>query len=348
MDTIQVGITLNEDRLGHISDEQKESIGKDIHNFKSPYGHRYSDYIEVSDKGNIVIKISYPRFYEGVNAYLISSSKKCSKVQNDFCFKLYSHDILFDSKISIDRVDIPFTFLMNDEYNFYSFKKVYQIFSFVYKKNFPNVTPKAYVDIETFRAETLIYASTKNPNNYNSRLIIYDQYNNITTKTALEVDLFEILEKYPDLKNRMRIEVSKRIKRNGFTVKAFESFDIFREYRDNYKEYLLKNILDLEEINKIYDELAYELALKLDIRRTFSRNFNYENFIYKEIDDIHDYEIIRRALKILISNISTRENAITTIRKVLREYEASSGVIVMNTYKAIKEIREVIVRSFID
>ena len=49
-----------------------------------------------------------------------------------------------------------------------------------------------------------------------------------------------------------------------------------------------------------------------------------------------------------ISNIKTRENAITTIRRVLSEYEEVSNIIIKDTYNAILDIRETIENSFLD
>ncbi len=70
------------------------------------------------------------------------------------------------------------------------------------------------------------------------------------------------------------------------------------------------------------------------------------SFIYKEIDKIYDYEIIRRALKICIKNENTKENAITVIRKILNSYQANEKIIVMDTYKIIRDIRGKIYWSF--
>ena len=131
---------------------------------------------------------------------------------------------------------------------------------------------------------------------------------------------------------------------NLLVIQAFAQLP----YAESFKNYILENILDMETIDKIYEELASGLVDKLEAHRTFSRNFNYENFIYREIDNIYDYEILRRAVKKLNNNVKTRENAITAIRKVLLEYEREKGIIVMNTYEAILDIRETIENSFRD
>ena len=46
--------------------------------------------------------------------------------------------------------------------------------------------------------------------------------------------------------------------------------------------------------------------------------------------------------------MKTRENAITSIRKILSEYEEENEIIIKDTYKAILAIRETIENSFLD
>ena len=52
------------------------------------------------------------------------------EVQAHFALALKKHELLCDVLISLDRVDIPFTFLMDPEYDFSSYKKVYQVLGF--------------------------------------------------------------------------------------------------------------------------------------------------------------------------------------------------------------------------
>ena len=61
-------------------------------------------------------------------------------------------------------------------------------------------------------------------------------------------------------------------------------------------------------------------------------NFNYEVFILQNFDSIYDYEILRRALKINIENQSTRENAVTKVRRILNGIQNERNIIVMDTY----------------
>ncbi|MBP7101431.1 MAG: hypothetical protein KBA67_07885 [Leptotrichiaceae bacterium] len=348
MDTIQIALKLSKSILNEISYGDLNDLRGYIENIKSPKGYRYCDCLEVSRAGNIVVKISYPRYYRGINAFLISNNRECMKVQKSFCEEILNHSLLFDAEVILNRVDIPFTFMMDPGYDFNSYKKIYQIFNYIYRRKNINAKPKAFAKIQKFVIETLIFTDTSNTSAYNSKIMIYNQHENIRSKTNCEID-FEIIEKeYPDLFRRMRIEVSKRVQRKEFSIDEFSKFNIFREYSERYKKYLLKNIFDLDEIEDFYDEQAQELAdIFLDYREGVS-NFIYENFIYKEMENIFDYEIIRRALKICIETRKTREKAITSIRKVLREYERDKNIIVMNVYDTILEIREEIEQYFLD
>lgn len=342
MDTIQVSIKLNENNIKKLTHENIQEIRRFINGIKNLEGYHYCKFLELSSVNNIVVKISYPRFFEHVNAYLISDSQECLRVQDHFSLRISNHPLLYGSVIYLNRVDIPFTFIMGPNYDFNSYKKVYQVFNYVYKRKNRRASPKAFMDIEEFKVETLTYADTPGISANNSKIMIYDQYKNIETKTRDREALNNLETEYGDLSRRMRIEVSKRIKRKGFTVEEFSQFDIFGEYFVKHKNYLLENILDLNEVDNFYNEKAIDLANRLLEYKEGSNFFTYENFIYREIEHIYDYEIIRRALKICIDNINTRENAITTIRKVLKDYQLNENIIVMETYKNIIEIRKAI------
>lgn len=347
MDTIQIGIKLNMQRVQRIFDSSRSDIKKFINSIRSPYGHTYCDFSERTTEKKIILKISYPRFFAGINVFLITNRMECMQVQHEFSLVINNHPLLYDAKIKLDRVDIPFTFHMNPGYNFNSYRKIYQIFDYVYRKKYAKASPTAITDIKRFKAETMVYSDTPSTRAYNSKIMIYDQYKNISTKTKDESNFCEIDAKYDDLSRRMRIEVSKRIVRKEMPLEGFRQFDIFAEYFGQYKKYILEKILDLYEVENFYNEKSQELANKLTIYRDEVPFFNYENFIYKEIEHIYDYEIIRRALKLCIENQKTREKAITTIRKVLFNYQLNENIIVMETFNTILSIRDVIENYFI-
>ena len=346
MDTIQISIVLSEEKLKEVTHADLQDAAKYINEIKSKYGYRYCDCLDISNSGNLIVKISYPRFFKGVNAHLISTSTECNQVHWDFCFNIYKHPLMHDAEIELSRVDIPFTFMMTKDYNFNSYRKVYQVLDYVYRKKNIKSNPKAYTNVSKYTPETIIYADTPTIAKYNQKIMIYDQFNNLKAKTEDESRFFEITAEYKGLSKRMRIEVSKRINRKSFSIQEFIEFNIFKEYSKKYKKYLLDNLFDLDEVDIFYEESAIKLAKRLLNYRKQVSNFIYEAFIYREIEHIYDYEIIRRALKICIDNPKTREKAITVIRKVLMAYQLDENIIVMDTYETIEQMREVIEQYF--
>ncbi len=340
MDTIQISLILNKEKLEKLSQIDIGNIITYINGIKSEKGYRYCDCFKISNIGNFIVKISYPRFFDGINAYLITNSMECEQVHWNFSMNMSKHSLLCDAQIDLNRVDIPFTFMMGLNYNFNSYRKVYQVLDYVYREKNKKSNPKAYTNVSEYKPETIIYADTPTLAKYNQKVMFYDQYNNLKAKTDDEDRLYELEAKYDNLSRRMRIEVSKRINRKTFSIDAFSQFNIFKEYSVKYKDYILENLFDLNKVNEFYEKNAIELATRLLNYKEKATNFNYEAFIYKEIEHIHDYEILRRALKMCIDNLKTREKAVTSIRKVLMSYQLNENIIVMETYITIKQMRE--------
>jgi hypothetical protein len=199
----------------------------------------------------------------------------------------------------------------------------------------------AYTNVSEYEPGTIIYSDHPQRAKYNKRVMFYDQYNNLRSKTEEEKFNGIVLE-YDGLSRRMRIEMSSRIKRVPVSIQDFPDYPIFSTYLPQFKEHILYSLFDLNEVNNFYNEKSVELANKILRYREETTNFLYETFIYKEVERIHDYEIIRRALKICIDNIKTREKAITVIRKVLFKYQLNENVIVMDTYNTIVQMKRVI------
>ena len=346
MDTIQISIILKEEKSNEVKLKDLENAAKYISEIKSEYGYGYCSDVKVSRDGNLIVKISYPRFFAGINAYLISNSMECLQVHWHFCLSINEHPLIRGALIKLTRVDVPFTFMMDPNNSFSSYRKIYQVLDYVYRKKNKKANPKAYTNVSEYKPETIIYADTPTLSKYNKKIMIYDQFNNLKSKTDDEKRFYNLNVEYEGLSRRMRIEVSKKINRDGFSIFEFSQYDIFKEYSKKYRKYLLENLFDLKIVDEFYENKAEELAKKLLSYREETSNFTYETFIYKEIEHIHDYEIIRRALKMCINNLKTREKAVTAIRKVLRTYQFKKSIIVMDTYETIKKMREQVINYF--
>ena len=265
MDTIAVKLM-----LGIQNTIEIDNIKKYFNNIKSYYGFTYCDAKEVVEGGNFLVKISYPRFFKGINAYLITKESECLEVQEHFCDRV-RNKFGDDVEIILTRVDIPFTYNMNN-YSLRAYDNIFKIFALIYSKKYPNSSTKGIIELKTGKKESLTFADTKCPSAYNHRLMIYNQYENIFRKTSNK-EFDEILINYPDLPHRMRCEVSKYIDRNSFSVEKFKNLNILRSYYYQYKKYIFKNFLDFVEIDKIYEEATEKLAQKIGRRKRESGSY---------------------------------------------------------------------------
>ena len=340
MDTIEVKFNFR----GNPLLEEIESFKNHVSSLTSPMGYRYCDFLEVSrtkkeKKLGAIFKVSYPRYFNGDNSYLVTTRKECFEVQehliNSILCDPFFRTIIADVKLA--RVDIPFTYYMSEDMDFHSYINAYKIFALVYNTQKANARAKGYVDLIDEKYETVVYSDNgKVDKSSHDRLMIYNQYQNLKTKLG-EERLEEIIANYQNLKRRMRLEVSKRIRREPFSLENFKNFDILGEYFEKYKNYILENVLNREIIENFYNENARNLSELLSQKRALG-NFNYEVFILKNLNNIYDYEILRRAIKMGIDNPKTRESAITKVRKILNEYQKEERIIIMDTYKIICEM----------
>lgn len=346
MDTIEIRLNLKKG-LEFDTINQLRTVITSLTSKKG--GYRYCDVLEISPKGNLIVKISYPRYFAGTNAFLVGSRNDCIKVQTDFINSIFS-DVYWASiieDITLTRVDIPFTYYMNPNESFASYRNIFYIFAFVYGIKKENARTKAYMDLQNRNFETLIYS----PNGCvgkgaNNKLEVYNQALNLRNKLEDEA-WYNVVNTYEDLPTRIRMEVSKRIRRRkNFSPNEFATFDILGTYFEEYKRYVLDNVLDFNVIDKLYNNWAYELSLKLSEARKI-KGFNYGKFFYQNQPIIYDYEIVRRALGIGIDNINTRENAITRVRQVLIQYENTHNIILMDVYGTLKKIEAQIKTTYL-
>lgn len=221
---------------------------------------------------------------------------------------------------------------MNNTEEFTSYENVYRIMGVVYNELKAGARPKAFIDMIDNSMETVIYSDNgKSDKSSNNKLMLYNQYINLSNKLDEEV-FEEALDTYKDLPYRIRMEVSKRIRlRRSFNSQGFANLDILGHYFEDYKNYILNYALNIKKIDELYNIWSTNLAKMLSEKRALG-NFNYEVFILQNFDSIYDYEILRRALKINIENQSTRENAVTKVRRILNGIQNERNIIVMDTY----------------
>lgn len=347
MDTMQLGLMFDEDI--DISRREQQRIQNKIESIQSPIGNMFCDVIKFSTISNkVIIKVSFPRYFYHNNAYLVESSEECFKVQKTLIKELkksFGEDL---KTISVERIDIPFTYIMDKNCAFTDYNNIYKVAALIFGIKHKKSVSKSIIDTITEDRETITYADTTTISGYNKKVMIYDQYLNLKTKLGKHSREFkDTIKDFPELKRRMRIEVSKRTPRIPISLKEFSKYDFFKDSSEKYKKLLLKELLNNESLENIYEKEIKKLSKILKkYREKKGKRFKYENFIMVEMKNIYDYKILRGALKVILKNNKSLENGVSQVRRILKELEEEDGLKILEVKKEIKKIRKTIKKAF--
>ncbi len=316
--------------------------------------------IPKEDKEVLNIKLSYPKAYAATNAFLISNSKECLTVNNRF-IDIIENGLRYDGVNSIRdnsdelvnwfrnnvtirllRVDTPFTYIMTKT-NFNGYKNLYMMLNDIYMHLNQNSIPKNFGIIGSGETETLIFTETANVSSYHSKVMIYNQYNKFQNYHHNSNFFNNLLIEYPDLHKRMRIEISKRVNRKVFTTEEFRDFDIFNAYVYQNARYALRNLFNVEIFEVIYRERIEKIKQMLVYERQFP-GFTYQNFIYRYINEIWDYDIIRIAIMEILNNDNSGYQGTSTVKGILNRYQQKTGICFTELRKNFNDIRGMLIK----
>lgn len=314
----------------------------------------YCDKIIYNPKSNyITLRLSYPRVFDRTNAYLLKTSKECQEVH----YKLINDILTFDDSfeeadililrdwfikyvtISIIRVDIPFTYCIPFLETFNSYSNVYKLMIEVFEAKNKTKVKDIGVTINGER-ETYILSDKPNVNDSYKKVVIYNQAKKFQDLYSKKPEIYNnILEKYSDLKYRMRIEVSIKVGLKGKSLEEFSEFNIYKEYVKQFAKYALENLFDESELSNIYFNKAEKLAELLKKSREM-KNLNYRGFIYSNKDKIYDYNILRAAIFRVTENPNTKYSASHEVKEILKELQKETGVIYIDTKARMRKITD--------
>lgn len=356
LDTIKIKFMLGEETGEYIQTLAKEVIANVLN--RVPYCDKITS--KTLPNGEIVIetRFSYPRFFSKTNAYLIKTKEECIRVHKKFIVEIWSEvglikDIRTNEKIELrewinnnlriklTRVDVPFTYIMKDTESFKSYQTIYKVLGEVFKiKNKKCVPKEIKGDGEI---QTIVLSNTANPNDYNSKLTIYNQAQKFKDyyKEKYPSLLETIYKQNIDLEQRIRMEVSKRVNRKEFTLEEFENFDIFTEYVKPYAKYILDNIFDDNVLEMVKEQQIALLKEKLTAERK-KNNFSYENFIFYNHNLIYDWDILRQAIMETSSNENSGYQGTSTAKKILTKLEQDRDVLYFGVFKKIADMKKMI------
>ena len=349
MDTISININVKH----YQGDIQIEYLRREINSIQSEFGFTYVDFMSVNTNSNYTLKVSYPRYYKGINAYLVNTSYEVLRVNQNLIAQLntvFTNIGILDYTISLIRADIPFTYEKPSNLSFNDYFEVFRLMCISYhetkqSKKEKRLSTTGIIGMISREIETVNFTNSSG----NIEVCIYNQYLNILRKTSNPQMINQYSQLYPDLVNRIRIEVRRRIQRKEFLPNEFAMFDILGEYLPQHKNFILKYLFNKKVFEDIKNEYIYCLdsAYKDYIQR--HGRINYETWVLENINYIVDYSIIREVLARNIPNKKTLENAITVVRRVLRNINPMYDAIFKNlkniekaikTYSPVQQIQD--------
>lgn len=339
MDTIAINIDVKH-CMGDICIER---LKMGVNNIQSEFGFTYVDFLKMNSNTNFTLKVSYPRYYKGINAYLVNTSYEVLRVNQNLVSQLnsiFTQIGIIDYTINLIRVDIPFTYIKPCDLDFYAYGEVFRLMCISYvntrqSKKGKSSNTTGIIEMISKKLETVNFTN----NSGNIEVCIYNQYLNILRKTSDPQMINQFSQLYPDLVNRIRIEVRKRVQRNEFLPLEFANFDVLGEYLPQHKNFILKYLFNKKVFENTKNEYIYRLdnTYKAYIQR--HRRINYEAWVLENINHIVDYSIIREVLVRNIPNKKTLENAITVVRRVLKNINPMYN----NVFKSLDSIKKAIV-----
>lgn len=277
----------------------------------------------------IMIILSFPRFYSRTNAYLLTKSKECKQVIRDFVTSFFKEKYIHDDynkwvkdkiRIKLVRVDVPITYLMDKDKCFNDYQNVFCLLENIYNRGNKRMGKRNDV-------ETIILFDGKTKDSSNSKITIYNQHRKFE---SMYPKLISRLEKeFSDLKCRIRIELSKRIRRKEFTVKEFKYFDFYENYIYEYAQDIRENLFNENTIEKIWQK-----QIELLVDRYNKSSSRLETFLWENLEDIWDYEIIKKVLDRVIENDNTYYKKCSQAKEFLEKREKDTGII----YFGIRDI----------
>lgn len=315
MDTIQLNINCRDWRYNGYFDKLRQRINQ----ITSPYGYTYVDFLTQRAADSFSIKVSYPRFFFGINAGIVNKSVEVLEVNRHLVnelSKIAEQCEIGRIELDLIRVDIPFTVYKPEDMNFSDYLQVFRLMSIVYTETRKiKYGPTGIFNMNKLEVETVNFTN----NSGNIEVCIYNQALNIQRKTQSSFDYVSCQKKFPDLVNRIRIEVRKRISRKPFSPEQFSKFDVLGEYGNAHREFLLTHLFNTQVISNFIDErINYLDNTFKDYLKDFGR-INYRAWLLWQKNNLYDYSVIREVLKRNISNQSTYENAITRVNHILED-----------------------------
>ena len=301
MDTVDVRLTLGRPL-------EATHINYIVENIKWISRLRYWD-----NKCSFVV--SFPKFFYSMNnAYLVETQKDVDLVLNSICKIFENYNI---QEAYSKRIDYPFTFIMPAGRTFNSYFELFRLVGIIKSKSSTG-NSKYYGSLVNDEKETAIFTNTTNVSNFSKRVMLYNQALKIRESRHSSYD--ETLNKFNDLEQRMRIEVSFKREINLLQGKTLK-LDLGKIKRE-YAYYLANEIFSRRSIEEGIKAQSENLLKHL--KEKYSTNINWNKMVAYKITDqeqVISKDIFNSVVKELDLSDRGKQNARKTLREIAGETE---------------------------
>lgn len=282
------------------------------------------------ENNSYIFKISYPKFKGENNATLIHDPQiilECNKKFVDVIRKISPTGTI---KMKINRVDIPFTILMKEDKHFLNYEGIFYLMAIVYFSIYPSNKIKAFSDFINKEIQTVYF---QDGNNYNNKIIIYNQAANLKDKYN---NFNEILKKHPDLPYRIRIEVSKKISNVQLKLEEFKDLDLYTQYCNSFLDYILKVFYNDQIIEQFKEKNIERWEILLN---EMGSGKSYLDFYMLYTTPGDSLVCIKKALKKVYFNKKSLESAVKSTKKSLQEVEFYKKFMILDIFSEYERIK---------
>lgn len=284
---------------------------------------RKEDYINRWTMGsdyNYVV-LSIPKTYYKNNAYLVTKQAEVKRSMEQL--KEIIENKGYQVEIETLRIDYPFTFIRPGIETFESWDNIHRLLNLCGVKY--GLNDKEYLSSKGKEG----FCIADNFFNHKIKISIYNQALKLREKGKFS-EYETTIKKFNDLEQRTRIEVSNRLRIKGAKL----SLKNIKTKAYEVLEEIYFNNLDL-----VLNEKIEELTNNLNKARE-KEKFRIDKFIERNLKNIYDFEILKRAIKLSYENYHTIKSTITKSKKIILEIEEETGVFYVGNIKRVKELKK--------
>ena len=311
MDTINLEVTLAKE----INYEERKAL-------KSK---RWIKSVRLKNDLTYLIGISFPQYFYATNAYLVSNQSEVDTVING----LYTAIEEIGNKIEdavVTRVDYPFTYLMDEDKTFNSYRNVFEVLGKASDVNSVK-SVKSVEEVRENNKETYTFADSTDMRRAKNKVVIYNQAKKLKDRNE---ELYQESKKdFPDLDNRMRVEAS-------FAVEEkLERLNLKKVKKEAY-QFIEENLFNEGKINEFLNTEGEILGDKLIQEREDGR-VKHREVIYRE--NPLSYDVVKVGAKKAYEARRGKEEFCDSARQVLKEKSERENVIYFDIKKTVDTIK---------